>query len=254
MPAAQIQLIRHATLRITYGDTIVLVDPMLSEPGTFDPVLDSPFPRRNPIVPLRLSVDDVLNGVDLVLVTHTHRDHWDEAAMKALPKTIALRCQPPDEKKIKDAGFANAAAIDRTATAADIAIARTGGRHGTGKIGQRMGPVSGFVLKRQRLPAIYIAGDTIWCRDVESAIAEHKPELIVVNAGAAQFNTGGPITMAADDVAAVVEAAGLARVVAVHMNCWNHCVLTRAALADALRKSGIGRRVAIPDDSETIAL
>lgn len=254
MDSSRVQLIRHATLRIAYGDLVVLVDPMLSEPGTFDAVADAPFPRRNPIVPLRLAVDDVLEGVGLVLVTHTHRDHWDDAAVKALPKSVVLRCQPEDEQKMKDAGFVAAAAIERTASVAGIDVTRTDGRHGMGDVGRRMGPVSGFVLKRAGLPTIYVAGDTVWCPEVEAAIAGHKPDAIVVNAGAAQFNTGGPITMNADDVAAVVNAAGLARVVAVHMNCWNHCVLTRAGLANALKQAGIGRRVAIPDDSEAVAL
>ncbi len=254
MPSATIQLIRHATLRITYGDTVVVVDPMLSEPGTFDPVPDSPYPRRNPIVPLRLSVDDVLGDVGIVLVTHTHRDHWDDAAAKAVPKTVVVRCQPPDEQKIKAAGFTRAAAIDLSANESGVEIVRTGGQHGSGDVGQRMGPVSGFVLKRAGLPTIYIAGDTIWCGDVQTAIATHKPDVVVVNAGAAQFNSGGPITMSADDVASVVDAAGLARVIAVHMNCWNHCVLTRAGLADALKSAGIARRVAILDDSETVTI
>lgn len=249
-----IQLIRHATLRIAYGDTVVLVDPMLSEQGALDPVQDSPFPRRNPIVPLRLSVDDVLKDVGLVLVTHTHRDHWDDAAVKALPKEVRVLCQPPDEQKIKSAGFGAAAAVDRTVTDHGIEISRASGEHGTGEVGKRMGPVSGFVLARSGLPTIYIAGDTIWCKEVETAIGTHKPDVIVVNAGAAQFNSGGPITMTADDVVSVVGAAGAARVIAVHMNCWNHCVLTRAGLADALKKSGVARRVAIPDDSETVSI
>ncbi len=255
MASAEIQLVRHATLRISYGDTTVLVDPMFGDAGAYPPVQDSPFQRRNPIVPLRLAVEDVIDGVALVLVTHTHRDHWDDAAIKALPKTAKLRCQPPDEQKIKDAGFAAATAIDKTASEDGITIARTGGQHGSGEVGQRMGPVSGFVLKKSGLPTIYVAGDTIWCKEVESAIVEHKPDVVVVNAGAAQFNSGGPITMNADDVLSVVSAAGvLGRVVAVHMNAWNHCVLTRTALADALRKAGAAKRVTIPDDSDRVSL
>jgi hypothetical protein len=38
------------------------------------------------------------------------------------------------------------------------------------------------------------------------------------------------------------------------MNAWNHCVLTRTALADALRKAGAGKRVSIPDDSDRVSL
>ncbi|MGE5244336.1 MAG: MBL fold metallo-hydrolase [Betaproteobacteria bacterium] len=252
--AADVQLIRHATLRITYGDTIVLVDPMFSDAAALPPVPDSPFPRRNPIVPLRVSLDDVLDGVALVLVTHTHRDHWDDAAVKALPKHLTVRCQPSDEEKIRKDGFERAAAIETSASEAGISITRTGGRHGSGEMAAKMGPVSGFVLKRTGLPTLYVAGDTIWCPEPQDAIARHKPDLIVLNSGAAQFNSGGPITMDTDDVISVVRAAPDARILAVHMNAWNHCVLTRATLGDNLQKANLGRRVTIPDDSEHVSL
>ena len=49
-----------------------------------------------------------------------------------------------------------------------LSIARTGGQHGTGEIALELAPVSGFVIG-----CPYIAGDTIWCREVEEAIASH---------------------------------------------------------------------------------
>ncbi len=254
MSAASIQLIRHATLRITYGDTIVLVDPMFSEIGALPPVPDSPNSRNNPLVRLPVAVDDALAGAGLVLLTHTHRDHWDDAAVAAVPKAMAVRCQPPDLEKIRAARFTGAAAVESTTTEAGIEITRTTGRHGSGDVGQRMGPVSGYVLKKAGLPTIYIAGDTIWCPPVQAAIAQHKPDVIVVNAGAAQFNTGGPITMTSEDVASARAAAPDARVIAVHMNAWNHCVLTRAQLRDELRRAGASSRVTIPDDSENVRI
>ncbi len=252
--AVDLQLIRHATLRITYGDAIVLVDPMFSDAAALPPVPDSPFPRRNPIVPLRVSLDDIMSGVALILVTHTHRDHWDEAAVKALPKHLPVRCQPSDEEKIRKDGFTGAEAMQTTASVAGIAITRTGGKHGSGEMAVKMGPVSGYVLRREGLPTVYIAGDTIWCPEPREAILHHKPDVVVLNAGAAQFNTGGPITMDTDDVIAVARAAPDARIVAVHMNAWNHCVLTRATLGDNLQKAQLGRRVALPDDSEHVTL
>jgi hypothetical protein len=48
---------------------------------------------------------------------------------------------------------------------------RTGGRHGTGEIGEKMGPVSGYVLRGPGEPVVYIAGDTVWCPEVAAALA-----------------------------------------------------------------------------------
>jgi L-ascorbate metabolism protein UlaG (beta-lactamase superfamily) len=247
-----IHLIRHATLRIRFGDTVVLVDPMLAGVGEYPAVPDSPMPRPNPLVPLPSAVEAILDGVQLVLVTHIHRDHWDAAAIAAVPKTLTLRCQPADADAIAGQGFERCSSIAERESVVGIDVHRTGGRHGTGEVGQRMGAVSGFVLKRSGLPTIYIAGDTIWCDETARAIERHSPDVIVVNAGAAQFNTGGSITMDEGDVAAVISAAPHADIVAVHMEAWNHCVLTRKALHDRLHDRGLGRRVRVPSDGEVL--
>jgi L-ascorbate metabolism protein UlaG (beta-lactamase superfamily) len=101
-----------------------------------------------------------------------------------------------------------------------------------------MGPVSGYVLSKTGVPTLYIAGDSVWCSEVEDAIRIHKPDVIVVNAGAAQFLEGGPITMDAADVVKVCQSAPQARIVAVHMEAINQCVLTRDGLRSGLRDAG----------------
>ena len=76
--------------------------------------------------------------------------------------------------------------------------------------------------------------------------------MIVVNAGAAQFLHGDPITMTSGDVVRVCRAAPHAQVVAVHMEAINHCLLTREELAQQAENAGV--RVVIPADGETVAL
>jgi hypothetical protein len=73
-----------------------------------------------------------------------------------------------------------------------------------------------------------------------------------VNAGAARFLEGDPITMTAEDVARVCRAAPEARVIATHMEAINHCLLTRAELAEALAEQGLADRVEIPADGENL--
>jgi L-ascorbate metabolism protein UlaG (beta-lactamase superfamily) len=86
---------------------------------------------------------------------------------------------------------------------------------------------------------------------VEEALGIHGPDVVVVNAGAARFLEGDPITMTAEDVIRVCRALPDARVVAVHMEAMNHCLLTRAELDDELREESLARRVRIPADGET---
>ncbi len=131
-------------------------------------------------------------------------------------------------------------------------ISLTGGRHGTGEVAKRIGPVSGFVIKSKSEPSLYIAGDTVWCPEVETALEAHQPDVIVVNAGAAQFLDSDPITMDIEDVIQVVNGAPQAHIVAVHMETINHCVLTRAELASAMDEAGLSDRVLIPADAETL--
>lgn len=63
-----------------------------------------------------------------------------------------------------------------------------------------MAPVSGFVSSCPKEPLIYIAGDTVWCKEVEDSIDKFKPEIVVCNCGGAQFDYGEPITMTTQDI------------------------------------------------------
>jgi len=247
----EIRLVRHATLVVRFGGATILVDPMLGEAGTSPAVVNSPNPRPNPLVPLPCSVAEIVDGVDVVLVTHTHRDHFDDAAASFVPKPLPLYCQPEDEATFKGLGFTRARPVSDAGRWDGFEVHRTAGRHGTGEVGRRMAPVSGFVLRAPGERTLYIAGDTIWCREVEDALRRHAPAVTVANAGAAQFLEGGPITMTADDIVETARFAPGTAIVAVHMEAINHCGLTRAALAARVSEAGIASRIWIPRDGET---
>ena len=84
-----IQLIRHATLLINIAGHNILVDPMLAEAGATDPIVQTPNPRRNPLVNLpfdETAMSALIAKVDGLIVTHLHNDHWDQSAREMLPQ------------------------------------------------------------------------------------------------------------------------------------------------------------------------
>lgn len=80
--------VRNATQLISYAGKKFLVDPMLAKkeayPG-FEGTARSDI--RIPMTELPFDLD-VLLDVDAIIVTHTHPDHWDEAAVAHIPKGL----------------------------------------------------------------------------------------------------------------------------------------------------------------------
>ena len=249
----KIQLLRHATLFVTINGKKIVVDPMLGTAGGMPPFANSLRQQRNPLVELGIKIN-FQQDVDGVLLTHTHSDHFDEAAIAQIPSSMPILCQPADEEKLKGLGFTRIYAISENLSWQGITIIRTGGQHGTGEIAVKMGTVSGYLLQAEDEPSLYIAGDTIYCEEVEKVLTQHQPQVIVLNAGGARFDIGDPITMTAEDVAMVCKKGPQSQVIAVHMDAINHCVVSREYLRDYLTGEGLLKQVLIPLDGEEVTL
>lgn len=247
----KIQHVRHATFFLYYSDNLILVDPVLSPLGGMTPIDNSPNPRPNPLVALPENLPG-WDTPDALLVTHTHRDHFDTEASRLLHKDLPLVCQPADTTKFRELGFTASIPVETSASWRNITFHRAGGQHGKGELAIKMGPVSGFILQASAEPTLYIAGDTIWCPEVEQTLAAYQPDVIVLFAGAAQFLSGDPITMGLEDIRQVAAHAPSAQIIVVHMEAFNHCLLSRAQLSAFLTAEGLADRVHIPlDGSET---
>jgi L-ascorbate metabolism protein UlaG (beta-lactamase superfamily) len=235
----KLTLVRSATLLLETSGTRILVDPMLDDAGARPPIENTPNQVRNPLVPLPLPAERVVEGVTGVIVTHLHKDHFDDRAAALLDPATPILTQPASLEAVRGQGFGSATDEPNGWLGLDLTL--TGGRHGTGALGEALGPVSGFVLD-----GVYVAGDTIWCDEVDRALAEHEPRAVVVNGGAAHFLGGDPIVMDADDVRRV-RASTSGEVVVVHLEAMNHCLEPRSTYRaiDGVR---------VPDDGETIEL
>jgi L-ascorbate metabolism protein UlaG (beta-lactamase superfamily) len=248
----KLRLIRHATLQIELAGQQVLVDPLFADPATYPSLTLGASSKRNPTVPLPCPLEPLLKP-DILLVTHAHFDHFDRVARRLLPKQIPLLCQPVDSVRFRRAGFTHLLPVGSAPVMLNgLKFSRTSGRHGHALLGRLMGPVSGFLIKAENEPLLFIAGDTVWTPMLQAFLEQVPPDIIVLNTGAAQFNLGAPITMSAADVAKVCHFAPQAKVIAVHLEAINHCRLSRPVLAQQLLDAGLASQVIIPADGESL--
>ena len=235
---AIIRLVRSATLKINYAGHTILVDPVFADKGTLQSALGV---YKSPRVHLVMPISEITEGVDMVLLTHNHIDHYEPSVKQHLPKDIPFYTQPQDKETLVQDGFTNVEAIEKSKTIGNLTIHRTTGHHGFGQIGQMMGPVSGYVLMAEGLPTIYIMGDCKWEPCILETVEKYRPDYIVVNSGGAVF----PV----DTLPAQI------KLIAVHMDAIDHCQTTREILRNEARRHGVDmNRLIMPEDGESITL
>ncbi len=246
----RIQLIRNATLRITYSEKLIITDPYLADKCSM-PSYTGASP--NPLVDLPCTPQDVIEGIDMALVSHIHSDHFDPTAQRLLPKDLPLFCQPGDEPMIKEKGFHKVMPVVDTINWDGITILRTPGQHGTGNVLVEMGNTSGFLLKSKGEPTVYWVGDSIWCDAVAAVIDKHQPDIIITHSGGAVWGDNILIIMDALQTVDVCRAAPKAVVVAIHMESLDHGTVSRSDLRTKAKMENIKPdQLLIPDDGEII--
>lgn len=246
----KIQLIRNATMKLTYGGKTFLTDPMLSQKGEIRSFAGI---ASNPTVELPLVSADVLSGIDAILVSHLHPDHYHRVSEQAVLLSKPLFCQPADAAAISKDGFGQVIPVDSTVEWEKITITRVGGKHGSDTILEKMGAVSGFVFQAPNLPTVYWAGDTVWCDEVAATIKSFKPQIIITHSGGATIPGFAPILMNAQQTIETALDAPESTIVAIHLEALDHCTVGRKELRIAATAAGIDpARLLIPQDGETV--
>lgn len=247
----QLRLFRNATLKLDYAGRTILIDPYLAPKHSLPSFTGRSL---NPMVELPASLEEILDGVELVVVSHLHADHFDDVAKARVPKHLPLICQPGDETTILAAGFTDVRPLLDVFDWNGLVFTRREGSHGLGPVVEKMGPVMGFTLAAQGEPRIYWAGDTVLYPPVVQTIAETRPDIIVTHSCGAKWDDD-LIVMDAGQTIATAELAPDATIVAVHMEALDHATTTRADLRQAADAGKIAaRRLLIPEDGETLTL
>jgi L-ascorbate metabolism protein UlaG (beta-lactamase superfamily) len=247
----ELHLLRNATMRITMAGQTILTDPVLSPRHGIESFAGN---EKNPTVDLPVPVEEIINGVDMILVSHLHQDHFDASAKELLPKDTPLFCQPGDKDTIAEAGFSDIRQIDDSLRFDTITLKRTKGKHASSKKwNDLLGKVSGFVFSAPNEPTLYWAGDTVFNDEVKATIDSVHPDIILTHSCGAVLDDSGPIVMDDQQTIDVCKVAPNSKVIAIHMEALDHGTISRKMLRQFADSNGISEtQLLIPDDGEKL--
>ena len=114
------------------------------------------------------------------------------------------------------------------------------------------GSAMGFMMEGEE-KTLYLAGDTVWYEQVEENLRRFQPDVIILNACAAELVDFGRLIMDAEDVAQVITHAPEADIIISHMDNVAHASLSRTSLSEQLELQNLLSRVKIPADGETLS-
>lgn len=262
----KIHHLRNASCVLETGTMRILIDPMLSAKGELPPFSVIRFQaRRNPIVDLPAESDKILQNITHCLITHSrtfgikalqHTDHLDAKGEAFLVKhKIPVLTGKPDVEYLKNYGMRVNHGLEcwRQQPFGEGSIMAVPAMHGHGWNRQFMANGVGFYLEFVGEPSVYIAGDTVYTADVERALQEYKPDVVILPAGSAQLDIGPPILMAPDELLTCIKKVP-GKVVLNHLEALNHCPVTRLQLETLMEQNNLQERVFIPDDGQTIEI
>lgn len=256
--STQYQHIRNATAKIQYAGKTFLVDPFLADKDAYL----APNGMRTPLVDLHQSIEEILSGVDAVIVTHTHIDHWDEMAQIVIPKDLPIFVQNVgDARLIREQGFADVRVLGKGTFFENIKLTRTRGQHGTDrmyadpKIAEILGDAMGVVFQAKGEPTIYLAGDTIYNHEIAHNLKTYQPDFIVLNAGYAKIPNfdGSPIMGLADVARIHNEEPKKAIIATIHMDALPQTTVSTEQMREFAKQQGL-TRVIVPKDGDVIQL
>lgn len=259
----KIEQIRNATLKIDFAGKIFLVDPWLIGGQKFGRFIDipgkpfhTPDPVREqipmPLYDLPMPTEEVLRGVDAYILTHIHPDHIDIAPDGTLGaplnKDVPIFAQnETDAAALKKSGF-NRVEILAENFFGNVKLMKTPARHGTI---EPLGEACGVIFSAPNEKTLYLVGDSVWFGGVQNALLDFKPDVVIVNACAAELIGNGRLIMNDEDIACIAETLPTAQIVVSHMDNVAHATITRHDMRGLLARRGV-ENYFMPADGETL--
>ena len=250
-----------ATTVLRLGGFTVLTDPNFLHRGE-RAYLGYGLSSRRRTDPMAIPED--LRGLDAVVLSHLHGDHFDRRARAQLPRSVPIATTGPAERRLRKWGFTAATALDTwdswTTTRGDelLRVTAVPGRHGPPLLHRALPPVMGSILELERGDRtqlrVYLTGDTL-CGTYLRPIHERYPDIdaMVIHLGGTRI-AGVLVTLDAEQGADVVELIRPALTVPVHYDDYGVFRSPLSHFQHTMRARGLDASLRVVLRGETMAL
>jgi L-ascorbate metabolism protein UlaG (beta-lactamase superfamily) len=206
----------------------ILTDPTLDDAGGLYYHGFGAFSRKTESLEI---TPDLLEGIDLVLVSHhQHKDNLDVKGRAFLERAKTVISTVPASKAIKGLiGLKEwESIVQETPKINGLKITATPAQHRPSWIPEFVsGKVIGFIIEAddQENGVIYLSGDTVFFKGIEEIGKRYIIDIAILNVGGVQFRylTGlGKYTMDGQGLIKAARVLGPDRIFPVHTRGWTH--------------------------------
>ncbi|MDR1537563.1 MAG: MBL fold metallo-hydrolase [Clostridiales bacterium] len=206
----------------------IAIDPVLSPQGTKMPFKSFESTRiKDPKLK-----DGIFDGVDLWLITHMHKDHFDDLGMKAIDKDSPVIVHPCNAKNLpgkKTVALSWGKERKFSFGEYTVTVFATPAYHASNFLMRKVvGAVNGYILKIEdgyENYLVYFTSDTVFSKAIVKKVKKFSEgiNLMVANLGEVNRDKfGGPLTMSIEMLSRFNEEIKPDVVIPVHIDDMSH--------------------------------
>lgn len=245
----QIRRFGGPTVTFSLGGLTFMTDPTFDPPGEY-PIGDRTLAKT--AAPVGTPAD--AGTVDAVLLSHDqHPDNLDTAGRAfcatvplVLSTPTAARRLGPPARALETWTHVD---LPRRQGSGDVRITAVPAQHGPAGTEHLTGPVSGFVLRGDGLPTVYVSGDNAATEVVEEIAARFPAiDVAILFGGAARTPLLGDanLTLGAAGMVEAARVLGVSAVIPVHIDSWAHFTEDIADVRAAFTAAGLAHLLPPP--------